>query len=149
MDDDIADYLPVLTGYPHVDHASPIYYNWNPTRSSLREAASPLSYVYPIHIILDVQHALREISLMVMPRPIPILTLSSADYVGSSCIIQGKDGWAAIVPSKKTAWDAIRRRGVDKFFRPLFRDPVTGPCGNPDGKRKPWCSDVHRLIDRH
>ncbi|KIN92661.1 hypothetical protein M404DRAFT_774190 [Pisolithus tinctorius Marx 270] len=150
VDDDIADYLPALTGYPHVDNASRIYYNWNPTRNSLREAASPLSYVYPIHIILDVQHALREISLMVMPRPIPILILSSADYDGSSRFIQGEDGGAAIVPSKKTTWDAVRRCDVDEFFRPLFRDPVTGlPRGNPDGKRKPWCSNVHRPIDRH
>ncbi|KAI6009445.1 hypothetical protein F5J12DRAFT_926827 [Pisolithus orientalis] len=64
-------------------------------------------------------------TLMVLPRPIPILILSSVDYIGSSRIIQGEDGWAAIVPSKKTARDAVRRRGVDKFFRPLFRDLVT------------------------
>ncbi|KAI6009447.1 hypothetical protein F5J12DRAFT_823644 [Pisolithus orientalis] len=126
LDDDVAEYMPPLTGYAHVDNVSRLYYSTKPIRSSMRDIAWPLSYVYPIHVILDVLRGLRETGRMILPKPIPVLILTPVDYVGSSRIIQGEDGWAAIVPSKTTAWSIIRRRGVDKLFRPLFRDPATG-----------------------
>ncbi|KAI6123245.1 hypothetical protein EDD16DRAFT_686071 [Pisolithus croceorrhizus] len=126
LDDDVTDSFPPTTGIEKVDELSRGYYNLTPTDSPLREIGSPLSYVYPIRVVLGVQRDLRDPKLVIFPPPIPICILSPLDYVGPSRIVQGEDSWAFIVPSKMTIWKAVLKRGVDKHYRPLNHDPATG-----------------------
>ncbi|KAI6097917.1 hypothetical protein EV401DRAFT_2082390 [Pisolithus croceorrhizus] len=126
LDDDVTDSFPLTTGIEKVDEPSRAYYNLTPTDSPLRKIGSPLSYLYPIRVILHVQRDLRDLKLVIFPPPIPIYILSPLDYVGPSRIVQGEDSWAFIVPSKMTIWKAVLKRGVDKHYRPLNREPATG-----------------------
>lgn len=119
--------FPPRTGIEGVDELSREYYNLQPAPSSLRENGSPLSYVYPIRAVLKVKQDLQGAKRGIFPEPVPINILSPLDYVGPSRIVQGEDGWAFIVPSEKTIWEVVLKRGVDKFYRPLFFDPAGRP----------------------
>lgn len=127
LDDDVIEPFPPTTGIERVDELSHEYYNLQPAPSPLREIGSPLSYVYPIRAVLDVKQDLNDCKRGIFPEPIPINILSPSDYVGPSRIVQGEDGWAFIVPSEKTIWEAVLRRGVDKCYRPLLGDPTGQP----------------------
>ncbi|KAI6138912.1 hypothetical protein BKA82DRAFT_4365576 [Pisolithus tinctorius] len=105
LGNDAAEYVPPLTGHAHADNASRMCYSMKPIRSSMHDIAWPLTYMYLVHVILDVLRDMHE-----------------------TCrrIIQGQGSWAALVPSKAAAWNIIRGRGIDKLFWPLFSHPVTG-----------------------
>lgn len=126
FDDDFSDFDPKATRFQTMDELSRMYYSFRPTRSPLRAIGSPLSYMYPIRVVLDVLQQMNYIGSAIFPPPIPANILSPLDYVGPSRVVQGEDGWAFFVPSEMTVWKTVLERGVDKRYRPLFREPTTG-----------------------
>lgn len=100
-----------------------MYYNFRPIYNPLGGTRPPLSFVYPMRVVLYVQRHLKDPRNVVFPPPVPINILSLLDYSGPNRIVQGEDGWAFVSPKKMTVWKTVLERGVDKHYRPLFHEP--------------------------
>ncbi|KAI6138567.1 hypothetical protein BKA82DRAFT_4020929 [Pisolithus tinctorius] len=101
LDDDVTDFVPPTTGFEKVDELSRMYYNFRPIYNPLGGTRPPLSFVYPMRVVLYVQRHLKDPRNVVFPPPVPINILSLLDYSGPN-----------------------RIRGVDKHYRPLFHEPA-------------------------
>lgn len=123
LDDDVTDFVPPTTGFEKVDELSRMYYNFRPIYNPYCGTRPPLSFVYPMRVVLDVQRHLKDPRNVVFPPPVPINILSLLDYSGPNRIVQGEDGWAFVSPKKMTVWKTVLERGVDKHYRPLFHGP--------------------------
>ncbi|KIO03962.1 hypothetical protein M404DRAFT_26585 [Pisolithus tinctorius Marx 270] len=71
LGNDAAEYVPPLTGHAHADNASRMCYSMKPIRSSMHDIAWPLTYMYPVHVILDVLRDMHETCRLILPKRIP------------------------------------------------------------------------------
>lgn len=104
-----------------VEEATMRYYTMMPLG---RRSGSHFAYRYPLHVIRNVQASLAK-NRYIMPAPLPIVFLKPFDSVGSSCILQGQDGWAFIVPNEHTVWSVVLERGIDRKYTPIAHDHQT------------------------